>query len=255
MGKSASRAAVDHSPQVKLVLLGSPGVGKTSLALYQVHGIFKDNPSVASALMLYQFGDTARKLKAMIMDSLTDEDLELKVPCRLRSIQNADCAVIVFAYNDRRSWETVPAKLQVLLHYLYIPENAVLVGNKADVEDRVVGDDEIQSLLRAWSRPKLTFFRVSCRSGQGVRLAFSRALQLGSGSARILWEARKGLVYLLDYRSRTDEEPHSRSLVQLGGRLCESLPSRLLDRRGRRSLRLDRLPPNVLLMVAKALLW
>ena len=255
MGKAASRPTVDRSPQVKLVLLGSPAVGKTSLALYQVHGVFQDTPSVSSPLMLYQFGDSAHALKAVIMDSLTDEDLELRVPCRLRSIQNADCAVVVFAYNDRRSWESVPAKLQVLLSNLYTVDSAVLVGNKADVEERVVTDEEIQGLLKAWPRPKLTFFRVSCRSGTGVRLAFNRALQLGSGSRRVMWEGRKGLVYLLDYRRRSEEELPSRSLVSLGGRLCEALPSLLLTRRGRHMPRLDSLPPNVLLMVAKALLW
>lgn len=255
MGRASSRPAVDHSPQVKVVLMGSSGVGKTSLALYQVHGVFQAIPSVSSALMLYQFGDSAHTLKAVIMDSLTDEDLELRVPCRLKSIQNADCAMIVFAYNDRHSWETVPAKLQVLLSHLYTANSAVLVGNKADVEERVVTDEEIQSLLKAWPRPKLTFFRVSCRTGTGVRLAFTRALQLGSGSKRVLWEARKGLVYLLDCRRRSEEELPSRSLVPLGGRLCEALPSLLLVRKGRHTLRLDCLPPNVLLMVAKALLW
>lgn len=254
MGKPVSKPVSDHSLQVKIILLGSPGVGKTAMALYQVHGVFRQGDGSTLPLMIHQFEDERKDLKGIIMDALTDEELELKVPCRLRAIQNSDCAMLVFAYDDRLSWDSISSKLQLLRSCLYPADRAILVGNKADIAERAVTDEEVQSLVVTCQQPKLVFFRVSCCTGQGVNYAFAKALHLGGRSKRVLWEARKVVVFAVEESRRTEEETQTRGFPQLGGRLCEALPNLMFLRKRRLRLRLDRLPTNVLLMVVRALL-
>jgi len=255
MGKTESKLAQEVLPRVKLVLMGSPKVGKTALAAYQEKGQFVTDAEETPECQLFQFQETCAgfRLKAILMDSLSDRDLEVKIPCRLRCIHNADCAVLVFDYSQFTSFETIRSKLQALHDNEYRAKTVILLGNKADITPKLIDDEEVEKLIKETETVKICFFRTSCRTGEGVREAFAKAVNVGFSGYRIAWELRKPLVWLYDQVLHPETQMQIRHSLSFTAGLCESLPSLFHKKSATVLPKLDRLPALVLLQVLQCL--
>lgn len=255
MGKTESKQITELVPRVKLVMLGSPKVGKTSLAVYQEKGQFLTEAEDTPECQLFQFQETCHgfKVKAIVMDSLSDRDLEMKIPCRMRCIQNADCALLVFDYSQFTSFESLRKKLEVLEEHEYRAKSVLLVGNKTDTTAKLIDDEEVNKLVDEFKKYRLVFFKTSCKSGANVREAFSKAVSIGFSGRRMAWEIRKPVVWLYDQVLHPEMQIQARASMSFAAGLCESLPSLFRKRGSNRIPRLDALPVNVLFDILKYL--
>ena len=255
MGKTESKITIDALPRVKLVLMGSAKVGKTSLAVYQEKGQFLTEAEDTPECQLFQFQETCHgfKVKAILMDSLSDRDLELRIPCRMRCIRNADCAVLVFDYTQFTSFETIRSKLQTLHENEYRAKHVVLIGNKSDSTAKLIDEEEVEKLVKETETVGICCFKTSCRTGEGVREAFAKAVTIAFSGYRMGWELRKPLVWLYDQVLHPETQLQIRHSLSFTAGLCESLPSLFRKRNTSKLPKLDQLPPLVILQVLKCL--
>uniref|UniRef100_A0A3Q4HZQ6 RAB17, member RAS onco family n=1 Tax=Neolamprologus brichardi TaxID=32507 RepID=A0A3Q4HZQ6_NEOBR len=154
-----------HTLRVKMVLLGSSGVGKSSLALRFSKDEFRStSPTVGCAYLtqLVHLGNST--LRFEIWDTAGEEKYHSVTPLYYRG---AHVALLVYDITQRETF----VRAQVWLKELekqYIPGSTViwLVGNKGDLaHDRQVPLEEGQSLA---SSRGLYFTETSALSGEQV---------------------------------------------------------------------------------------
>jgi small GTP-binding protein len=158
---------------VKVVLLGSCSVGKTSLIQRAVCNSFDPNsqPSVGVQFSPIFVTNSADLHIAMrIWDTAGQEKFRSMVPIYF---QGSQIALLVFSLIDRNS--LLEAELWVdMLHQGIEPSifpQLYLVGNKVDLTaERVVTVAEAQALA---DKVNATYFETSARSGQNVADMFS----------------------------------------------------------------------------------
>jgi small GTP-binding protein len=158
-------------PSFKIVIVGSSGVGKSSIVKRLIQDIFDPEGTTTCGADFYSYScpvgsDTIR---LQIWDTAGQE--------RFRSIsksyfRNAVGAVLVYDVTSMTSFDDLTDWLNEL-HSLAMP-NAyiILVGNKADLEaDREVGSQFVKEFA---DKHHLVPVETSARSGAGVREAFAR---------------------------------------------------------------------------------
>ena len=204
---------------------------------------------------LFQYPEiySGLRLHVILMDSLSDQDLETQVPCRLKCIKNADCAVVVFDMSQSEGLAKVEEKLKMLEVNGYQGKEVVLVGNKGDLEKQV-GDEEVETLLRAERKLLVDFYLTSCVTGANIKAAFTRALQISLCSERLLWELRKPLVFLYDQLIHSEASSATPiTAAAVAGGLCEAIPNLFTRKHVKKGLKLDKLPAELLLKVFQSL--
>ncbi|XP_063355771.1 ras-related protein Rab-17-like [Pelmatolapia mariae] len=154
-----------HTLRVKMVLLGSSGVGKSSLALRFSKDEFRStSPTVGCAYLTQLVHLSNTTLRFEIWDTAGQEKYHSVTPLYYRG---AHVALLVYDITQRETF----VRAQVWLKELekqYIPGSTViwLVGNKGDLpHDRQVPLEEGQSLA---SNKGLYFTETSALSGEQV---------------------------------------------------------------------------------------
>jgi small GTP-binding protein len=80
--------------------------------------------------------------------------------------RNADCAIIVFSLLEITSFQAIDHWIEILYEATSSDSvHLLLVGNKCDVQEREVSQDEIQAFCQ---RRNLLYFQVSAKTGEGV---------------------------------------------------------------------------------------
>ena len=168
---------------LKLILLGDQNSGKTTLR----SRFISKNSTDMNAILNMNASFYSKNIW------LKDREVEVRVwdtGCmeRYRVIplyyREADCAVVVYDQNDRKSFERLEYWSQELALYRgnvwgksgnWTGAGFVVVGNKADLGEEV-GWSEAQT----WARSKaVSLFCCSARTGKGVEAAFVEAARLG----------------------------------------------------------------------------
>ncbi|XP_062312403.1 ras-related protein Rab-17-like [Osmerus eperlanus] len=174
-----------RSLRVKMVLLGSSGVGKSSLALRFSRDEFKHNvPTVGCAYLTQVVCVSDVTLRFEIWDTAGEEKYHSVTPLYYRG---AHAALVVYDISKRDTF--VRAQMWIKeLEKFYIPGSTVLglVGNKGDLSDvRQVSQQEGRSL--AIDRG-LLFMETSAMSGnqtsellQDIALRVKRSVLEPSG--------------------------------------------------------------------------
>ncbi|NWU96067.1 GEM protein, partial [Upupa epops] len=131
----SSGSSVSGEPRFRVVLLGDPGVGKTSLA-----NVFT---GVQERDLMDQHGGTAyeytlsvdgEETTLLLMDAWEPEQRGEENRCRNRCLQVGDAYVIVYSITDRGSFESA-SELRIQLRRARQAEDIpiILVGNKTDL--------------------------------------------------------------------------------------------------------------------------
>ncbi|WVF69788.1 hypothetical protein IAT40_004567 [Kwoniella sp. CBS 6097] len=140
--------------EAKVVLLGSQGVGKTSLILRYTTRNFSPTPApatIGSSLHARKLVHDGVRVKLQIWDTAGQERFRSMAPIYYRG---AHVCVLVYDISDRQSFEDVRSWLEELSRT--VPKETVIfvVGAKIDLERRrAVTIDEARTAIKTWLKP------------------------------------------------------------------------------------------------------
>ncbi|WVQ98078.1 hypothetical protein IAU59_005200 [Kwoniella sp. CBS 9459] len=143
--------------EAKVVLLGSQGVGKTSLILRYTTRNFSPTPApatIGSSLHARKLVHDGVRVKLQIWDTAGQERFRSMAPIYYRG---AHVCVLVYDISDRQSFEDVRSWLEELGRT--VPKETVIfvVGAKIDLErKRAVTIEEARSAIKTWLKPPPT---------------------------------------------------------------------------------------------------
>ncbi|KAL9644656.1 hypothetical protein ABK040_015395 [Willaertia magna] len=158
--------------EVKLVVFGSGGVGKSALIVQLIQNVFVEHydPTLEDS---YRRDAILENKKEIIMDILDTAGQEEFVTLRDQYIRQGEGFVIVYSITNRNSFEEIESFIEHILHTKGIDEenysNAnkevaiVIVANKCDLEnDRVVSKEEGKDLCAKYGG--ISFYEASAKS-------------------------------------------------------------------------------------------
>lgn len=159
------------SKQIKLVLLGESGVGKSSIALRFVRGEFNENgeATIGAAYLTKTINVLqSATIKFDIWDTAGQERYHSLAPMYYRG---APAAVVVYDITSQTSFSRAQAWVKELIQQANSQIVIALVGNKADMasENRVISKEEGSEFA---SSNGLMFMEVSAKTGMNVEEVF-----------------------------------------------------------------------------------
>lgn len=144
----------------KLVSIGDASTGKTSLLARFGQKTFDEHQRSTIGVEFSAVEHSG--VKMTLWDTAGQERYRTLTSSYYRG---ADIVLIVYAVSNRDSFQNLESWLRELSTYGDTSTLRVLVGNKTDVEPRVVGFEEGQAFAH---RHGLSFAEVSVRTGAGV---------------------------------------------------------------------------------------
>nr|MDO8098176.1 Rab family GTPase [Candidatus Njordarchaeota archaeon] len=158
----------------KIVFVGDPGVGKTSLITRYAASTFKENylPSLGANVVAKEVSVEGRVLTVLVWDIAGQEAFSV---VRDRYYNRANIAVIVYDVTARDTLENVNVWLNDLRTYTPSNLSLVLVGNKIDLQNRVVSKEEGEKVAKSVHG---IFIETSAKTGENVRKLFEKLIGL-----------------------------------------------------------------------------
>lgn len=168
--------------ELKVVLLGNPGVGKTALVCRYLYDNFGDTTStIGASFAMKRIEAGGAPLNVGIWDTAGQErfDSLSSFYCR-----GARAALVVFDMTDRASFDACRSKWMKKVQSEAEPGCRIcIVGTKADLvggneegggSARAVSEEEAQSLAR---KHDADLFYTSAKVGEGISEPFERTVQ------------------------------------------------------------------------------
>ena len=141
--------------EMKVVMVGDIGVGKTSVAARFIRNQFKENgqSTIGASYMWKECLVKDQKLKFAVWDTAGQEQYHSLVPMYFRS---AAAVVLVFDVTNPKTLESaITWEEQIRTN---APANVIvaLVGNKCDLSERAVSEEDIEN-VKEKSKADLAF--------------------------------------------------------------------------------------------------
>ncbi|XP_029105601.1 ras-related protein Rab-7b-like isoform X2 [Scleropages formosus] len=177
---------------LKIVILGALGVGKTSLLHRYIHDVFyEDYRCTLGASVQHKSvnveGHTAR---LQLWDTGAQERFRSMVSVFYKGL---DSCILTFDLTDRDTFVELESWRQSVLDQSRTSDAGlpfIVLGNKTDVKDRQVSREE----ARAWCEDRnMVYLEVSAKDGVGVQQAFATAAGQALG-----WHREKLLSCMTD---------------------------------------------------------
>ena len=155
-------------------LLGEGKVGKTCILSVYNGNPFDENTLVTIGLDHYidtvKFDGVDYKIK--IFDTAGQERYR---SISTNTIQLSDGFIIVYAVNDKKSFKTIDYWINVIDEKCDIKSKILmLVGNKIDVENREVSNEEGVNYAKS---KNMKYFETSAKTGFGIKTLFKEMYQ------------------------------------------------------------------------------
>lgn len=168
--------------EAKVVLLGGQGVGKTSVVLQYVQGVFTNTvpTTIGASFFTQRLIISGTRVKLQLWDTAGQERFRSMAPMYYR---NARAAVLVYDVTSKQSLADLSTWVAELRGSCGPGLVIAVIGNKADLADaRTVSSDEGERFARSVGA---LFFEVSAKDNAAVRGVFLSLVEalLRSGTA------------------------------------------------------------------------
>ena len=156
--------------QLKLLLLGDSGVGKTCVLLRYVDDTFKELyfTTIGIDFAIKKLSFNKKRLKVQIWDTGGQE--------RFREIttsyfRGTDAIILLYDVTNRRSFDSIRNWISLIQTHGDVNVFKILIGNKCDLNDRrSISWDEGNDLAKEF---EMNFFEVSGKTNYNITKAFS----------------------------------------------------------------------------------
>ena len=163
--------------KAKLVLVGDAGVGKTCIAQRIAKNEFSDTTTatVGAANLTVPIKTNSIQVEFNIWDTAGQERYRSLTPMYFACAQ---VAILVFDITSRQSFSNLNSFVELLQQKAPSDCVLVLVGNKADLEEkRVISHEEAENYSR--NIGAIFYCETSAASGKGVRSLFEDIAESG----------------------------------------------------------------------------
>jgi len=159
---------------IKIIILGSSNVGKTCI----LHRYFENEYSENSLSTIgidfktkyFKFDDT--KIKVNYTDTAGQEKFKA---IALNYLKGTDGAVLVFDVSNKETFSVIDSWYDDIKQNNKMDIGKILVGNKADIEDREVTETEGEELAK---KLECKYFETSAKTGQNVQAALDEIAKI-----------------------------------------------------------------------------
>jgi len=157
----------------KVVFIGDPSVGKTSIVAKHISRSFKENyiPTLGVNISSKDYDMAGHSVTLMIWD-IAGQEIFKQV--REKYYSGAKAAFIVYDVTKPETLENIPAWFEDLHKFIQEKIEVVLVENKIDLPRKVdwtIGQKVANAM-------KADFIGTSARTGENIEKAFERMVQL-----------------------------------------------------------------------------
>ena len=121
--------------KINLFTLGNSYVGKTSFLFRYTQNIFKSDYSVTIGIDFFSKKITLSSGKKVYIDFYDTAGEEKYRSISLNLIKNADGIILMYAINDRVSFEAIPRWVDSIIEVKGNDFPIILIGNKCDLEE------------------------------------------------------------------------------------------------------------------------
>jgi small GTP-binding protein len=149
----------------KVVVVGSSGVGKTSIVEFLQSGVFKaeSQPTIGVQFKTYSLETDGEAVKLQIWDTAGQERFRAIAKAYFR---NALGGILVFDLTNRQSFDDLNLWINDLNTLCAANAHVILVGNKADLlDEREIVESEAQSFAQRYN---LTYLETSAKTGANI---------------------------------------------------------------------------------------
>ncbi|GAB5032545.1 rab gtpase [Nannochloropsis oceanica] len=155
--------------QIKLLMIGDSGVGKTCLLLRYANDSFSPTfiTTIGIDFKIKNLELDGKRIKLQIWDTAGQERFRTITTSYFRGAQGI---LLVYDVTDRRSFESIRNWVGQIQQHADVHVNKILIGNKCDMTPlRVVTTEEGQSLANDFG---IQFFETSAKNDVNVEKSF-----------------------------------------------------------------------------------
>ncbi|KAF0713294.1 hypothetical protein DYB26_004833, partial [Aphanomyces astaci] len=155
--------------QIKLLMIGDSGVGKTCLLLRYANDSFSPTfiTTIGIDFKVKNIDLDGKKIKLQIWDTAGQERFRTITTSYFRGAQGI---LLVYDVTDRASFNSIRNWVGQIQQHADVHVNKILVGNKCDMlDDKVVSTEEGQALADEYG---IKFFETSAKNNINVEGGF-----------------------------------------------------------------------------------
>lgn len=164
-----SSGSAPYDMQIKLLMIGDSGVGKTCLLLRYANDSFSPTfiTTIGIDFKIKNVDIDGTRIKLQIWDTAGQERFRTITTSYFRGAQGI---LLVYDVTDRRSFESIRNWISQIQQHADVHVNKILVGNKCDItQDKVVSTEEGEKLAKEFGIP---FWECSAKNNINVDEAF-----------------------------------------------------------------------------------
>jgi len=158
-----------YDMQIKLLMIGDSGVGKTCLLLRYANDSFSPTfiTTIGIDFKIKNVEIDAKRIKLQIWDTAGQERFRTITTSYFRGAQGI---LLVYDVTDRRSFESIRNWISQIQQHADVHVNKILIGNKCDMlSDKVVSTEEGQQLAKEFN---IDFWEASAKNDINVEQSF-----------------------------------------------------------------------------------
>jgi len=165
----AARGDNPFDMQIKLLMIGDSGVGKTCLLLRYANDSFSPTfiTTIGIDFKIKNIVLDSKRIKLQIWDTAGQERFRTITTSYFRGAQGI---LLVYDVTDRTTFTSIRNWVAQIQMHADVNVNKILIGNKCDMQDqRVVSYEEGEQLAKEYN---IHFFETSAKQDQNVEKAF-----------------------------------------------------------------------------------
>lgn len=162
-------AAAHFDMQIKLLMIGDSGVGKTCLLLRYANDSFSPTfiTTIGIDFKIKNIELDGKRIKLQIWDTAGQERFRTITTSYFRGAQGI---LLVYDVTDRGSFNSIRNWVGQIQQHADVHVNKILIGNKCDIEEqRVVSFEEGKTLAKEYG---IQFFETSAKNDMNVETGF-----------------------------------------------------------------------------------